>query len=112
MLVVKFGGNNNPMSMKPRALIVGAGIGGLSLAHFLLAKQIPVRIFEQCARIDPALGAGFGLTGGLALLEQLPEPLPTRVHSLMSPLEGLGYAELKADGKGVVEKNSARGIFP
>ncbi len=40
------------MSVKPKVLIAGAGIGGLTAAAFLLKSGYPVRVFEQA----PALG--------------------------------------------------------
>lgn len=71
-----------------RAVIVGSGIGGLAMAHELLhAKKVgklalqSVRVLEASAKLEPELGAGFTLSGGLACLSRLPA---------LSALGGLG----------------------
>lgn len=46
--------------MNPRILIVGAGIGGLTLAHALRQRGLSFDIVDQVARWEP-VGAGLGL---------------------------------------------------
>ncbi|KAF9103327.1 hypothetical protein BGX27_010625 [Mortierella sp. AM989] len=61
---------NNEKS-RPQVLIVGAGIGGLTLAILLDQISIPYHIFERASEVKP-LGSGMALTGDvLTALEQL-----------------------------------------
>ncbi|KAF9352883.1 hypothetical protein BGX26_009321 [Mortierella sp. AD094] len=55
----------------PKVLIVGAGIGGLTLAILLEQINIPYHIFERASEVKP-LGSAMSFTGGIfPALEQL-----------------------------------------
>jgi len=57
--------------MRPRILIVGAGIGGLTLAHALRQRGLSFDIVDQAPRWEP-VGAGFGLwSNALRVLDRL-----------------------------------------
>ncbi len=49
------------MSVKPRVLIAGAGIGGLTAAACLLRAGYPVRVFEQAPELGE-IGAGIHMS--------------------------------------------------
>lgn len=49
------------MLSKKNALIIGGGIGGLTLAHAFKRQGVGVRVFERAPRLEP-LGAGITLT--------------------------------------------------
>ncbi|KAF9103328.1 hypothetical protein BGX27_010626 [Mortierella sp. AM989] len=56
---------------RPQVLIVGAGIGGLTLAILLDQISIPYHIFERASEVKP-LGSGMAFSGNiLTALEQL-----------------------------------------
>ena len=57
--------------MAPRVLIVGAGIGGLTLAHALRQRGIPFDIIDRAERGE-RVGAGLGLwCNALRVLDRL-----------------------------------------
>ncbi|KAF9299851.1 hypothetical protein BGZ74_008584, partial [Mortierella antarctica] len=73
---------------KPKVLIVGAGIGGLTLGLLLKKGGVPFQIYERAKEIRP-LGSGMLLGSNVtALLQQL----------------GL-YEEFQAIGKPIVQTN-------
>jgi salicylate hydroxylase len=49
------------VSVKPKVLIAGAGIGGLTAAAFLLKSGYPVRVFEQAPELGE-IGAGIHMS--------------------------------------------------
>ncbi|KAF9112170.1 hypothetical protein BGX27_003832 [Mortierella sp. AM989] len=56
---------------KPQVLIVGAGIGGLTLGILLDQINVPYHIFERASEVKP-LGSGLAFLGNtLTVLEQL-----------------------------------------
>lgn len=68
--------------------IVGAGIGGLTLAHALRCHCpaiSTVHVYDRFDKIRPAVGAGFGLNGGAVLLAQM--GFSDQLHELMTPFE-------------------------
>ncbi|KAF9137677.1 hypothetical protein BGX21_006247, partial [Mortierella sp. AD011] len=56
---------------KPKVLIVGAGIGGLTLAATLEKANIPYEIFEKASSIKPLGSAMFIGLPVMSLLTQL-----------------------------------------
>jgi 2-polyprenyl-6-methoxyphenol hydroxylase-like FAD-dependent oxidoreductase len=61
------------MALPQRIAIVGAGIGGLTLA-VALNKYIPaiqVKVFEQAPELRPKLGGAFKIDAGAATLREL-----------------------------------------
>ncbi|KAF9091029.1 hypothetical protein BGX23_005545 [Mortierella sp. AD031] len=56
---------------RPKVLIVGAGLGGLTLGAILQKSDIPYEIFERAAEVKP-LGSAMAFSGSLApLFKQL-----------------------------------------
>src|SRR5690242_18256290 len=57
-----------------KVAIVGAGIGGLTLARALQTKPCgvaTVKVFEKHAELRPAMGGALGLSGGSVILTKL-----------------------------------------
>ncbi|KAG0203750.1 hypothetical protein BGX33_008920 [Mortierella sp. NVP41] len=72
---------------RPRVLIVGAGLGGLTLAMLLQKADIPYEIFERAPQVKP-LGSAIVLTAIVApLFRQL--GLEEEYHSLSKVVPGI-----------------------
>ncbi|KAF9201129.1 hypothetical protein BGZ49_008642 [Haplosporangium sp. Z 27] len=62
---------HSPTSSNPKILIIGAGLGGLTLAILLEKANINYEVYERCTNIRP-LGSNISLhTAVLPLLDQL-----------------------------------------
>src|SRR5262245_20582462 len=69
-----------------RPLIVGGGIGGLSLAHELVQRGLPVTVLERAAKLEP-VGAGIIMNpNAMAVLEA--NGLAERVRARGAPYLG------------------------
>jgi salicylate hydroxylase len=76
------------MAIKPRVLIIGAGIGGLTAALALLRRGYPVVVFDQAPGLSE-LGAGIQVAAnGSRVLRQL---------GLSDELDGIGIIAGKVD---------------
>jgi len=65
-----------PFTSLPRTLVVGGGIGGLTVAAGLSRLGVQVRVVEQAPSFDP-IGAGIGIqANGNAVLQALGIELP------------------------------------
>ncbi|MFC4587676.1 FAD-dependent oxidoreductase [Sphaerisporangium corydalis] len=90
-----------------KVIVIGAGLGGLGLAHALLAQGVHAEVFER----DTALTARFqgyrvGLgEQGLAALERC---VPVRLHPLLRAVSG----ELTGDGRVVGPQLQEYGSTP
>ncbi|KAG0203200.1 hypothetical protein BGX28_004433 [Mortierella sp. GBA30] len=72
---------------KPRVLIVGAGLGGLTLALLLDRIDVGYEIFERAKEVKP-LGSGMSLGPNiLAFLEQA--GLLEEIYAISSPAHSL-----------------------
>ncbi|KAF9150602.1 hypothetical protein BGX20_005637, partial [Mortierella sp. AD010] len=81
---------------KPKVLIVGAGIGGLTLGAILEKANIPYEIFEKASTMKPlgsALAVGppvMPMFTQLGILDQIAEKgIPIRESNMYSEKEGL-----------------------
>lgn len=81
--------------------IVGAGIGGLTVANALIQKGFIVKVFEQAAKFVPTAGAGFGFSpNGQICLASL--GLGPQTQSILHPYDKM----VRLDSNGKIKQES------
>lgn len=88
---------------RPRAVVIGAGIGGLAATAGLCAAGWDVTAFERAASLEP-VGAGLGLgPNGLRALDALGVGDPVRAHAVNQEL-----GMRRPDGRWLLRSSSGR----
>jgi 2-polyprenyl-6-methoxyphenol hydroxylase-like FAD-dependent oxidoreductase len=88
---------------RPRAVVIGAGIGGLAAIAGLCAAGWDVTAFERAASLEP-VGAGLGLApNGLRALDALGAGDPVRAHAVDQEL-----GMRRPDGRWLLRSSSGR----
>ena len=77
-------------------VVVGAGLGGLTLSHALAKKGHTVDLIEKQPAVKSQLGAAIGLTGGLAVMRSL--GLAREIDPYLTPMRSFKGSSLVGGG--------------
>ena len=97
--------------METMIVIVGAGVGGLALAHELLKQGVSaneIKLLESSPQIRPAIGGGFALSAGLhCLLEGATPDFQQKLTHIQCKPQCFSYIELNGYRFGTMERMDA-----
>lgn len=98
---------NDTKNCKPSVAVIGAGIGGLTVANALLHKEAVSRVtlYEQAPHFIPTAGAGFGFSPNGQICLASIGISPNQQQQLLHPFETIARAS--DDGNDIVAQSNA-----